>query len=116
MLNRFCSVSVNDSQSSKRNYPRVAVEIPVILIATAYGTTSVASARSCDMSEGGISIATTTPLREHQSVSLEFKNLEQSVTLKLYGQVKYGVENRYGVQFITPSEQQLKEIRNLLMN
>jgi c-di-GMP-binding flagellar brake protein YcgR len=92
------------------------VDIPVVLIATAYGTTSISSARSYDLSEGGIRIATTANLQEQQSVSLEFKGLDDGVLLKLYGQIRHGENQHYGIQFITPSEQQRKEIRNLLMN
>jgi hypothetical protein len=92
------------------------VDIPVVLIATAYGTTSIASARSRDLSEGGVRVATTASLREQQSVSLEFKGSDASTVLKLYGQIRYADANQYGIQFITPSEQQRKEIRNLLMD
>ena len=87
----------------------------MVLIATAYGTTSIASAHSRDLSEGGIRVTTTASLRELQSVSLEFKGTHNAL-LKLYGQVRYADADHYGIEFITPSEQQRREIRNLLLN
>jgi hypothetical protein len=92
------------------------VDLPVVIISTAYGTTSIASGQSRDLSEGGIRIATTTSLRELQSVSLEFKASHEATLLKLYGQVRYADADYYGIEFITPSEQQRREIRNLLSN
>jgi hypothetical protein len=104
------------SESCRRQHRRAAVDIPVVLIATAYGTTSIASARSRDLSEGGMRVATSASFREQQSVSLEFRGMNDATLLKLYGQIRYADANQYGIQFITPSEQQRKQIRNLLMN
>lgn len=100
----------------RRSHPRTPIEIPVVLIATAYGTTSIFSGRSCDLSEGGIRVATTGRLRESQSVSLEFKMPDNAVPLKMYAQVKYAKDAFYGMQFVTPSENQLNQIRTVLMN
>jgi c-di-GMP-binding flagellar brake protein YcgR len=113
---RFNQLVNNAPQSCRRQHRRAALEIPVVLIATAYGTTSIASARSCDLSEGGMRLVATTGLREHQSVSVEFKASNDASVLKLYGQVRYSDAVACGIQFITPSEEQRKEIRNLLMN
>jgi hypothetical protein len=87
-----------------------------VLIATAYGTTSIASARSRDLSEGGMRVTTSASFQEQQSVSLEFRGVGDVTLLKLYGQIRYSDASHYGIQFITPSEQQRKVIRNLLMN
>ena len=88
----------------------------MVLIATAYGTTSIFSGRSYDLSEGGIRVVTSGRLRESQSVSLEFKIPDTPVPMKMYAQVKYNHQNVYGMQFVTPSENQLNQIRTVLMN
>jgi hypothetical protein len=103
-------------QSGRRTHPRTPIEISVVLIATAYGTTSIFSGRSYDLSEGGIRVVTSGRLRESQSVSLEFKIPDSPVPMKMYAQVKYNHQNVYGMQFVTPSENQLNQIRTVLMN
>jgi hypothetical protein len=105
-----------ETQSGRRNHPRTPIEIPVVLIATAYGTTSIFSGRSYDLSEGGIRVLTSGRLRESQSVSLEFKIPDNPVPMKMYAQVKYTSNEYCGMQFVTPSENQLNQIRSILMN
>jgi hypothetical protein len=104
------------AQFGRRGHPRTPIEIAVVLIATAYGTTSIFSGRTADLSEGGIRVSTSGKLRESQSVSLEFKIPDNPIPIKLYAQVRHAADTYYGMQFVTPSEQQLNQIRTVLMN
>jgi len=90
------------------------MDLPIVLITTSYGTTTIASARTTDLSEGGMGIVLGTPVRPQQALSIELKIPLQSLVLKMQAEVKHHSESLVGIQFTSVSPHQREQLRKLL--
>ena len=104
------------TNGTRRQHKRFGMEMPVVLIATAYGTTTISSGRTSDMSEGGMAVVTAATFQENQDISIEFKPPLESLLIKMRATVRHQAHNLYGLQFQSASEQQLAQLRRLMMN
>src|SRR5215813_8060477 len=98
----------------RREHKRASLELPIVLITTSYGTTTIASGRSRDISEGGIGIITGAVLRERQPVSIEVKVPLENLMLKMHGEVRHYGSRQCGVQFTAMTDPQLEQLRKLM--
>jgi len=100
--------------SCRRQHKRVSMELPIVLITTSYGTTTIASARTTDLSESGMGIVMGTPVRAKQSLSIELKVPLQSLILKMQAEVRHHREGQVGVEFTSMSPHQREQLLKLL--
>lgn len=98
----------------RRNSTRVTFTLPVVLIASHYGTAVIGRGETSDVSEGGMRVNVDVTLQDGQPVSVEFDAPTMTQTLKLQAQVKHRHENVYGLEFEAPSDQQKNQIRLLV--
>lgn len=87
--------------------------MPVVLIASHYGTALIGRGETSDISETGMRVNVDVTLQDGQPVSVEFDAPTTTQTLKLQAQVKHSHENAYGLEFEAPTDQQKKQIRLL---
>ncbi len=90
--------------------------MPVVLIASHYGTALISRGQTADVSEGGMRVNVDVTLQDGQPVSVEFDAPTMSQTLKLQAQVKHRHENVYGLEFEAATDQQKHQIRLLIGN
>ena len=88
--------------------------LPVVLIASHYGTALIGRGETSDVSEGGMRLNVDVTLQDGQAVSVEFDAPTIAQTLKLQAQVRHRSENIYGLEFEAPSDQQKHQIRLLI--
>lgn len=88
--------------------------MPIVLIASHYGTALISSGVTTDVSEGGMRVDVDVALQDGQPVSVEFNAPTMSQTLKLQAEVKHRHENIYGLEFAEPTDQQKHQIRLLI--
>lgn len=88
--------------------------MPVVLIASHYGTALISRGNTADISEGGMRVNVDVTLQDGQPVSVEFDAPSMAQTLKLQAQVKHRHENVYGLEFSEPTVQQKNQIRLLI--
>ncbi|MBI2681830.1 MAG: PilZ domain-containing protein [Acidobacteriales bacterium] len=100
--------------SRQRVHRRAFVEVPVVLIATQMGTTNIFGGRTLDVSEGGMSILTAGFFHPNQPVSIEMKAPQDNLMVKLHAEVRHAEENRYGLKFVAPSEEQRLMLRKMM--
>lgn len=98
----------------RRTSERLSLTMPVVLIASHYGTAIISRGQTTDMSEGGMRVNVDVTLQDGQPVSVEFEAPTFSQTLKLQAQVKHRHQNVYGLQFDEPTDQQKHQIRLLI--
>lgn len=102
------------SSVCRRTSERLSFTMPVVLIASHYGTALISRGQSADVSEGGMRVNVDVTLQDGQPVSVEFDAPTMSHTLKLQAQVKHRHENVYGLQFDEPTDQQKHQIRLMI--
>jgi hypothetical protein len=102
------------SEVSRRKTERLSFTMPVVLIASHYGTALIGRGRSADVSERGMRVNVDVTLQDGQPVSVEFEAPTMSQTLKLQAQVRHGHENVYGLEFDEPTDVQKNQIRLLM--
>lgn len=84
--------------------------MPVVLIASHYGTALISRGETFDISESGMRVNVDVALHDGQPVSVEFDAPSLPQTLKLQAQVKHGHDNVYGLEFEAATEQQKHQI------
>lgn len=90
--------------------------MPIVLIASHYGTALIGRGETADVSERGMRVNVDVTLQDGQPVSVEFNAPTISQTLKLQAQVRHSHENVYGLEFEAPTELQQNQIRLLIGN
>ena len=100
--------------SRQRVYRRAFVEVPVVLVASQMGTTNIFGGRTLDVSEGGMAILTAGFFHQSQPVSIELKIPQENLMVKLHAEVRHAAENRYGLKFLAPSEEQKAMLRKMM--
>ncbi|HUS18966.1 MAG TPA: PilZ domain-containing protein [Terriglobales bacterium] len=100
----------------RRTSERLNFTMPVVLIASHYGTALVSRGVTTDVSEGGMRVNVEVVLQDGQPVSVEFDAPTMQQTLKLQAQVKHRHSNVYGLQFDEPTDQQKHQIRLIIGN
>lgn len=89
--------------------------MPVVLIASHYGTALISRGQTADVSEGGMRVMNVdVTLQDGQPVSVEFDAPTFTQTLKFQAQVKHRHDNVYGLEFEQPTDQQKHQIRLLI--
>jgi hypothetical protein len=100
----------------RRTAERLSFTMPVVLIASHYGTALISRGETTDVSEGGMRVNVEVALQDGQPVSVEFDAPTFHQTLKLQAQVKHAHANVYGLEFHEPTDQQKHQIRLLIGN
>lgn len=88
--------------------------MPVVLIASHYGTALISRGETADVSLGGMRVNVDVTLQDGQPVSVEFEAPTLAQTLKLQAQVRHRSANVYGLEFAEPTDQQKHQIRILI--
>lgn len=105
---------MDHSGPCRRQHRRSTADLPVVLITTGYGSTTIASARTSDLSEGGMAVITGANLALKNTLSIEFKVPLDNVLLKLQAEVAHQRQGRYGLRFLAISEHQRDQLRKML--
>ena len=104
------------SSVCRRKSDRYSFTMPVVLIASHYGTALIGRGETSDVSEKGMRVNIDVTLQDGQAVSVEFDAPTMSQTLKLQAQVRHSHENVYGLEFDEPTDSQKNQIRLLIGN
>jgi|SRR3954468_24148042 c-di-GMP-binding flagellar brake protein YcgR len=103
-----------DPHVTRRAHRRVDTELSVAVISSSLGATRISNGRSCDVSEGGMSIVTAATLQAAQNVSVEIKLPKDQPPLKLDAVVRHQRHHLYGLEFVRASASQTSKIREVL--
>ena len=95
----------------RRMHRRMTIEVPVVLISSHIGTTKISSARSFDLSAGGIRVQKMTNLLADQPVSIEFRLPMAKDLIKMNAVVRHAGEQFYGLEFHQTTQHQLEQIK-----
>lgn len=96
-----------------RAIERHKVVYPILVIATQKGTTTIATGRTTDLSEGGMAVSLSSAFLLGQLVTVEIPVPSEEHPVKVRAVVRYGNDDRHGFQFDGITEEQKSRIRRL---
>lgn len=100
-------------QSPIRANERHKVVYPIVVVATRKGTTTIATGRTSDLSEDGMGVSLSNALLIGQQVTIEIPVPSEEQPVKVRAVVRYGKDERHGLQFDCITEDQKNQIRRL---
>lgn len=98
----------------RRAFARTLVHLPITVISSQRRKTDVVNGKASDLSEGGMAVVVASDLSVHQSIWIEFKAVVFNQPVQMRGIVRHSSEGRYGVEFQSPSRDQLEQIQRII--
>ena len=100
---------------TRRRWHRHKVDVPIRVIVHAGGTTRVFDGRGNELSDGGMALTAWAELQSGGVVDIEFTPPYSSSPIRITGTIRNRTGYRYGVEFLTRSDQETQRADRLLL-